>query len=284
MEGGLRWEGAVRSDQLRAHRVVDRARHLCFTEYWITKCIRVSKFVNLDVRENRTFLITHFNISSHLSWLVPTSWDEATWLATVQLRHRWRCAQCSCTTGKSCWLLSLRNSGYQVPLVLLFCLHVCCLLLFTPLYCKNVVQYIWIRTVDCRYCPSILLWLLWLLLFITLTECSLWATNCIFISYSCHVPWLGRSVARLSLYRTGIGARLVRLEFMVDKVVLLLFRFNSVTLPVLLTCRHVNTAFIGRTSGRILGTSKQSKGVSDVGGRVDRRSACKLVKTSSVRQ
>ena len=31
--GWLRWEGAVRSDQLRARGVVDRARHPCFTEY-----------------------------------------------------------------------------------------------------------------------------------------------------------------------------------------------------------------------------------------------------------
>jgi hypothetical protein len=130
---------------------------------------------------------------------------------------------------------------------------------------------------DCRYCSGCCCLSL-------LTQSSLRATNCIFISYSCHVPWLARSVARLSLYRTGIGARLVRLGFMVERVVLLLFRFHSVTLPVLPTCRHVNTAFIERTSGLILGTSKQSKGVSDVGGRVDRRSTCKLLKASAVRQ
>ena len=96
------------------------------------------------------------------------------------------------------------------------------------------------------------------------------------------MPCLGRSVASLPLHRTGIDARVVRLGFMVDKVALLLFRFHSVTLPVLLTCQHVNTAFIGRTSGRILGTSKQSKGVSDVGGRMGRRSTCKLLKASPV--
>ena len=162
-------------------------------------------------------------------------------------------------------------------------LCLCCLLLFTLLYCYNVVRCIWIAIVDTVVSVVAL---------VSVVAVAVYHSDSVFsVSYKLHFhivfvscALLGRSVARLSLHRTGIDARLVRLGFMVNKVLLLLFRFHSVTLPVLLTCRHVNTAFIGRTSGRILGTSKQSKGVSDVGGRVDRRSTCRLLAASPVRQ
>ena len=91
------------------------------------------------------------------------------------------------------------------------------------------------------------------------------------------MSWLGRLVTAQDWDRCQASPfGIYGVQSGTGKGLLLLFRFHHVTLPVLLTCRHVNITFIWRTSGRILGTSKRSRGVSDLGGRVDNRSTVML--------